>query len=271
MRQADHVSSPAPGNGSPDHHASAGIAAVAVRDLTLRYPGADAPALKNVSLEIAAGSAVAVIGSSGAGKSTFLRCLNRLNTPSAGRVYIYGRDHRHMPLRELRGMVSMVFQRFHLIPRMDAVTNVMIGLLAGKRGLQRLFTRFDAEDRDAAFHALEKVGMLAFAYKDARDLSGGQQQRVAIARCLIQKPRIILADEPVASLDPVNARKVIELLLRLNREQGIAVIANLHQVEIAESHFDRIVALKAGELVFDSAAAGAPGKAAYKTIYGQSL
>lgn len=247
------------------------VPAVETSGLTLRYPGAESPSLKDVSLSIDAGASVAVIGSSGAGKSTFLRCLNRLNSPTNGRVSIFGRDHREMPLRELRGVVSMVFQRFHLIPRLDVVTNVMVGRLASKAGLQRVLTRFSTADREAAFYALEQVGMLSFAYKDARELSGGQQQRVAIARCLVQRPKIILADEPVASLDPVNARKVIELLQQLNQEQGICLIANLHQVDIAEAYFDRIVALRGGELVYDSTAAGMPDKAAYAAIYGQSL
>ena len=145
----------------------------------------------------------------------------------------------------------MVFQNFNLIGSMDALSNVLIGRLAHKKGLPRLLGRFNRQDREIALRALAKVQMLDFVYRKVDDLSGGQKQRVAIARCLAQEARVLLADEPVASLDPVNAVKVIELLKTLNREFGITVIANMHQLELVEEHFQRVVGFRNGQLIFN--------------------
>lgn len=225
-------------------------AALRLQNVSVSFKGQPQLALSGINLEIAQGDFVAVIGPSGAGKSSLLRVICGFIKPASGQVFI---DDSHQPVgsEERARTVSMVFQNFNLIGSMDALSNVLIGRLAHKKGLPRLLGRFNRQDREIALRALAKVQMLDFVYRKVDDLSGGQKQRVAIARCLAQEARVLLADEPVASLDPVNAVKVIELLKTLNREFGITVIANMHQLELVEEHFQRVVGFRNGQLIFN--------------------
>jgi phosphonate transport system ATP-binding protein len=211
-------------------------------------------AVKNVTLTVEAGQMVGVIGRSGAGKSTLLRLINRLVTPSAGSVVFEGRPVAGLEGRDLRAWRSqcaMIFQQFNLVGRLDVLTNVLIGRIGTASTLPVMFKHFSKAERAIAAKALDRLDLLPQALQRADTLSGGQQQRVAIARALIQQPSIILADEPIASLDPRNARLVMDALRRINREDGITVICNLHTLETARMYCDRIVGMAHGEVVFD--------------------
>ena len=214
-------------------------------------------ALGGVSFSVRAGELVAVLGPSGAGKTTLFRCLTGLTRPDAGQVFIHGRDICHIAGRELRMArrdVALIFQQFNLIRRLTAVQNVLAGRLASLSTWRVVARRFPRADRQIALACLDRVGLVDRAYARADQLSGGQQQRVAIARALAQEAHLILADEPVASLDPESAATVLETL-RAVAAQGVAVIASLHQVQLAVTYADRIVALRAGRIVEDAPAA----------------
>jgi phosphonate transport system ATP-binding protein len=227
-------------------------------------------AVDDVSLTISGGEMLGIIGRSGAGKSTLLRILNRLVDPDRGTVRFGEIDVTALSGRALhrwRADCAMIFQQFNLVDRLDVLTNVLLGRLNGSPLVPSLFKAFSAADRAAAVLALDRVGVAAQAFQRADTLSGGQQQRVAIARALVQRPRIILADEPIASLDPHNARLVMDTLQRINREDGITVAVNLHDLEMARAYCDRIVGMAEGQVVFD----GAPTEltpAAIERVYG---
>ncbi|GGC25959.1 phosphonates import ATP-binding protein PhnC [Siccirubricoccus deserti] len=207
-----------------------------------------------VSLAIGPGEMVGVIGRSGAGKSTLLRMINRLTDPSEGRIRWNGREVtalRGRALRQWRGQCAMVFQQFNLVPRLDVLTNVLVGRLSHVPSWRALLRLWSEEERAIALSALEQFDMGALAPQQAGSLSGGQQQRVAIARALVQEPAIILADEPVASLDPRNTQLVMDALAEINRRYGITVLVNLHSLDLARRYCDRLVGLTAGRLVFD--------------------
>jgi len=219
---------------------------------------ADVTAVANVELAVEPGSFVGVIGRSGAGKSTLLRLVNRLVEPSGGRIVYRGVEVtalRGRALREWRARAAMIFQQFNLVGRLDVLTNVLLGRLAAVPTWRSLGGLWRMEDKAVAVSALEQFDIAAFAAQRADSLSGGQQQRVAIARALVQEPEIILADEPVASLDPRNTRVVMDALLRINKHFGITVICNLHSLDLARAYCDRLVGMAAGRLVFDGAAA----------------
>ena len=211
-------------------------------------------AVDGVTAAIEPGSFVGVIGRSGAGKSTLLRMINRLVDPSAGRILWAGQDVtalRGAALRRWRARSAMVFQQFNLVGRLDVLTNVILGRLNTLPAARSLLGWWTDEDKLAALAALELFDMAGFAAQRADSLSGGQQQRVALARALVQEPEIVLADEPVASLDPRNTRIVMDALARLNREFGITVLCNLHAVDLARSYCDRLIGLADGRVVFD--------------------
>ena len=213
-----------------------------------------ARALDGVSVEIARGEMVAVIGRSGAGKSTLLNVINRLIEPDGGAMTCAGRDVlalRGRELRDWRRETAMVFQRFNLVARLSVLQNVLTGRLAAMATLPSLLGWFSDEDRTRAIEALVALDMGDQALKRADALSGGQQQRVAIARALVQDPSVILADEPVASLDPRNSEAVMEALARINRDRGITVLTNLHSVALSQRYCSRAVALAAGRVVYD--------------------
>jgi phosphonate transport system ATP-binding protein len=227
--------------------------AIRVTALTKRYPP-HVQALGGVSLAVRPGEFVAVLGPSGAGKTTLFRCLTGLTSPDAGAVAVDGRDLtrlRGRALRLARREVALIFQQFNLVRRLTALQNVLAGRLATVSTWRVLLRQFTYADRQLALRGLDTVGLLEKAYVRADQLSGGQQQRVAIARALAQDARVILADEPVASLDPEAAATVLDSL-RTAAGAGVAVVASLHQVHLARAYADRIVALRDGRVVEDA-------------------
>ena len=241
-----------------------------VENLTKVFPDGTV-ALKNVSFEVKDGEFLAIIGLSGSGKSTLLRCINRLIDPTAGRVIWDGVDitaARGKELRLIRRQIGMIFQQFNLVRRSSVMTNVLSGRLGYADPLWSLVGRFSAEDRQRALAALERVGIPEKADNRADQLSGGQQQRVGIARALMQEPRLMLADEPVASLDPVLAHSILQYLELLNRQDGITVLCSLHFLDLVHRYASRVIGLKDGELVFD----GLPSELTrqrFKEVYGE--
>jgi phosphonate transport system ATP-binding protein len=213
-------------------------------------------AVDDVSLRIAKGSFVGVIGRSGAGKSTLLRMINRLQDVSSGTISWNGEEVtalKGQALRDWRASCAMVFQQFNIVGRLDVMTNVLMGRLNHTSQMRSLLKLWTSEDRAIAVSALEQFGMTALAAQRAESLSGGQQQRVAIARALVQEPEIILADEPIASLDPRNTKIVMDSLYRLNKQFGITVLCNLHDLDIAKDYCGRLIGMAQGRVVFDGA------------------
>lgn len=232
-------------------------------------------ALHDVSVEIPAGQFVVIIGLSGAGKSTFLRCINRLIEPTSGKVLLDGVDITAASpgdLRKIRRNIGMIFQHFNLVNRTSVMTNVLSGRLGYVGTGPSLLRRWPQEDRDRALHNLDRVGILQKANTRADSLSGGQKQRVGIARAMMQEPKIMLADEPVASLDPATSHSVMKYLEQINKEDGITVICNLHFLSLARRYADRVLAFKnngqGGEIVFDGPALEID-EARFRAIYGE--
>lgn len=228
-----------------------------INRLTKIYPG-DVTAVNKVSFSVKKGEMIAILGPSGAGKSTLLRCMNRLIYASDGEVLINGKDItqcRGRALRKLRSNVGMIFQQFNLIPRLTVFENVLAGRLSHTPNMfwftASILRQFNHENKQNAFNALKLVGIEHLAAKRADSLSGGQQQRVAIARTLAQEPEVILADEPVASLDPASSQRVLRILKHICETKNIPVIVNLHQVDLAQQYAGRIIGIQQGELVFD--------------------
>jgi len=246
---------------------------IRVRDLSKRYPSGTV-GLDGVSLEVGAGEFVALIGSSGAGKSTLLRCLNGLVTPTAGAVSIDGlpvTGASREGLRSVRASVGFVFQQFNLQRRMSVLDNVLVGTLSRVDPWRSLLGRFPGGELERARRTLGRVGLAGLEGRRADTLSGGQQQRVAIARALAQHPRVLLADEPMSSLDPASSRSVMELLRDINREDGLTVIASLHVLDLAVTYGRRIVGLRAGRVVHDGPPAGLTQAAAEAIFGGERL
>ncbi|WP_313887624.1 phosphonate ABC transporter ATP-binding protein [Nodosilinea sp. LEGE 07088] len=238
------------------HIESAATESVAVEVTSLTKTFKHKLALRGVSLSVNDGEMVALVGASGSGKSTLLRNINGLQQADRGQVAVFGSllqsdGHLHSKVRQLRSQIGFIFQQFNLVNRLSVLDNVLAGYLSQVSTGRALGRWFSQEEKLRALSALEQVGILDQAYKRASTLSGGQQQRVAIARCLMQGAKIILADEPIASLDPESARRVMEMLVQLNREWGITVITSLHQVQMVRHYFDRSVALRDGEVHFD--------------------
>lgn len=224
-----------------------------IDDLSKSYNG-KSKALDGINVTVGRGEFVSVIGCSGAGKSTFLRCINRLIDPTEGSVIFNGKDVTKMSKRKLRGVrrrISMIFQHYNLVYRASAIENVLQGRLGYKSSLAGALGLYSEEEKMEAFDILAKVGLAEFAYKRADQLSGGQKQRVGIARALVQDPLLMLCDEPIASLDPRSSRTVMEQLRWACDELGITCLVNLHQVDYAVEFSDRIIGLRQGRLVFD--------------------
>lgn len=227
-----------------------------VEGLTCRF-GTKA-AVDNASFSVAPGGFIGVIGRSGAGKSTLLRTINRLAPATSGRILFNGVDVtalKGQDLRKWRARSAMIFQQFNLIGRLDVLTNVLMGRLSEIPTWKSLFQIWPEHDVAVAMSALEQFDMAQLAAQRADQLSGGQQQRVAIARAMVQEPDIILADEPIASLDPRNTKIVMDALLRINKHFGITVLCNLHSLDLARTYCDRLVGMAAGRVVFDGAPA----------------
>lgn len=226
--------------------------ALTLSGLGRRYGSTDA--VKAVSVTIPPGQFVGVIGPSGAGKSTLLRMINRLTDPTDGRI-LYGETDvtalSGKRLRQWRRNSAMVFQQFHLVDRLNVLTNVLIGTLANHGLISSMLMRFSDEERAEAIRALDRLQLAHRALQRVDTLSGGQQQRVAIARALLQKPKLMLADEPIASLDPGNATRVMNALRAIRDEDGITVLVNLHTLDTARAYCDRIIGMRAGRIVFD--------------------
>lgn len=227
--------------------------------------------LNQINLTIGHGEFVAIVGLSGAGKSTLLRSMNRLHDISEGEILIDGRSittAKGKELRHIRRDIGMIFQSFNLVKRSSVLTNVLAGRVGYHSSLRTLFGKFPKADVDLAFEALDRVGIVPKAYTRADELSGGQQQRVAIARVLAQEAKVILADEPVASLDPLTTKQVMDDLKRINEESQITTIVNLHSIELARHYAKRIIGLRAGEVVFDGPVSEATDER-FTQIYGQ--
>ena len=241
-------------------------------DVSVVYPNGTV-GLDGVNLEIPDGQFVVVVGLSGAGKSTLVRTINGLVTTTSGELEVQGQrvdGASKRALRRLRSRVGMIFQSFNLVERTSVLKNVLVGRLHATPTLMSLFGIYRKADVELAFQALERVGIVEKAYIRASQLSGGQQQRVAIARVLAQDPAILLADEPVASLDPPTANMIMRDLQRINRELGITTVVNLHFLDLARSYADRIIGMRAGRIVFDGSAEQADD-AVFAEIYGRSL
>ena len=228
--------------------------------------------LDDVNLTIQDGEFVAIIGRSGAGKSTLLRAVNRMHDISKGTLTVNDTNVsglRGKALRHFRREIGMVFQSFNLVSRTTVIRNVLSARVPEMPFWRVLLGAFRKEDKITALESLDKVGILDKAYIRADQLSGGQQQRVALARTLAQNPQIILADEPVASLDPVTAKQVMDDFLRINKEMGISILLNIHHVELAIEYADRIIGIRAGKIVYDG-----PSKEVDQTvldsIYGEA-
>lgn len=230
-------------------------------------------ALRELDLEIPDGQMLVVVGLSGAGKSTLIRAINGLVPLTSGDVIVDGVSvgtASPRQLRELRSHIGMIFQTFNLVKRTSVINNVLMGRLHRTGALRSLLGWYRAEDVELAMRALERVDIVEKAYVRASNLSGGQQQRVGIARALAQEPTILLADEPVASLDPPTSHVVMRDLQRINRDLGITTIVNLHFLDLAKVYGDRIIGLRAGELVYDGTGAAAD-ETVFRDIYGRSL
>ena len=243
---------------------------LSIKNLTKTYDNGT-QALKGVSFDVKKGEFLVVIGLSGSGKSTLLRCVNRLIEPTSGQILFHGEDvaklkgHKVLNVRKRMGMI---FQQFNLVPRFSVLKNVLTGTLGSMSTFRSLFGLFNEKDKALAMKYLNLVAIQEKAYLRADQLSGGQQQRVAIARALTQNPQVLLADEPVASLDPATCHLVMDYLKKVNQELGITVVCNLHFLSLVRQYATRVIALKAGELVFE----GSPSEITeewFQKIYGE--
>lgn len=246
--------------------------AIRFADATVVYPNG-VTGLDGLNLSIERGEMVVVVGLSGAGKSTLLRSINGLAPLTGGDVFVEGRSVRAssgVRLRELRARVGMIFQDHRLVKRLSVLTNVLLGRVARVPVWRQILGRWPRADSEIALRALERVGLADYAHTRAAQLSGGQQQRVGIARALAQEPVVILADEPVASLDPMTSHQVMQDLQRINRELQITTLINLHFLDLAKKYAQRIVGLRQGVLVYDGPAA-AVSETDFAEIYGRRM
>ena len=228
------------------------MALLSVRGLRKNY--GDVRALQGVDFDVEPGSLVAVIGPSGSGKTTLIRCINRLIEPTEGEVHFDGVSMGTLSgaaLRGARARMGMIFQHYNLVSRLSVLENVLHGRLGYKSTLAGIFGLYDDAEKERAVEVLGLLGLEEFVYRRADQLSGGQKQRVGIARALVQDPRMILCDEPISSLDPSSSKIIMDYLKTIQREFGITLFVNLHQVDVAKRYADRILGFRLGELVFD--------------------
>ncbi|PSL50619.1 phosphonate transport system ATP-binding protein [Salsuginibacillus halophilus] len=241
-------------------------------NVSLTYPNGY-QGLKNINLEIPKGEFVVIVGLSGAGKSTLIRSINQMVRPTEGQLIIDDQDALSVGkkgLREMRRDIGMIFQNYNLVKRSSVLRNVLAGRLGYNNTLRTLVNLFPQDDLQLAMNCLDRVGITDKAYQRADTLSGGQQQRVSIARALAQKPGIILADEPVASLDPPTAHAVMKDLRDINKEDNITMVINLHAIDLSMEYADRIIGLREGEVVFDGKV-DAVTEETFEDIYGRSI
>jgi phosphonate transport system ATP-binding protein len=234
---------------------------IEAENISKTYPNGTR-ALQNVSLSVGGSDLIAIIGSSGAGKSTFLRCINRLIRPTSGTLMLLGEDITQVngrALRQVRRRIGMIFQQFHLVRRLSVLENVLVGRLRFNAASPlrygcSIWRKFPKSEKEVAFDCLKQVGIADLAFQRADTLSGGQQQRVAIARALAQEPEVFLADEPIASLDPRSAETVMSILQDIQERKNIPVLVNLHHIDFARRYGKRIIGMKAGTTVFEGEA-----------------
>lgn len=241
-----------------------------LKGLTKRYATGDL-AINNIDLHVPAGQVLALIGPSGAGKSTLIRCVNRLVEPTAGTIELDAKDitkARGARLRQARSQIGMIFQNYALVERLSVMENVLSGRLAYVGFWRSYFRKFPQSDITLAFELLERVGLESMLDKRGDALSGGQKQRVGIARALMQTPKLLLVDEPTASLDPKTSRQIMRLICELCQEQNLATIINIHDVALAQQFVHRVVGLRAGEIVYDGTPEGLTPEI-LTTIYGE--
>lgn len=241
-------------------------------NVSVTYPGG-VKALDNVSLEINEGDFLIIVGMSGAGKSTLLRTVNNLVKPTEGEVFVDSRNvtkANKKELKKIRSDIGMIFQTFNLVNRSSVLKNVLTGRLSQVSTLRSILGLWPNEDKQIAFESLNQVEILEKAYVRGSNLSGGQQQRVGIARALAQKPKVMLADEPVASLDPITSRVVMKYLKEINQELGITTIVNLHFLDLAKEFGERLIGLKDGKLVYDGKVDNVTDED-FENIYGRAL
>ena len=242
------------------------------KNVSVTYPGG-VKALDDVSLEIEEGDFLIIVGMSGAGKSTLLRTVNNLVKPTNGEVLVDSKNVTNAnkrELKEIRSDIGMIFQTFNLVNRSSVLKNVLTGRLSQVSTIRSVLGLWPQEDKQIAFEALNKVEILEKAYVRGSNLSGGQQQRVGIARALAQKPKVMLADEPVASLDPITSRVVMKYLKEINQELGITTIVNLHFLDLAKEFGERLIGLKEGKLVYDGKV-GDVSDQDFENIYGRAI
>ena len=242
------------------------------KNISVTYPGG-VEALKNITLDITEGDFVIIVGMSGAGKSTLLRTINNLVEPTEGEVLVDSKNVTNASKKELKAIrsdIGMIFQTFNLVNRSSVLKNVLTGRLSQVSTIRSIFGLWPKEDKDIAFESLNKVEILEKAYVRGSNLSGGQQQRVGIARALAQKPKVMLADEPVASLDPITSRVVMKYLKQINQELGITTIVNLHFLDLAKEFGERLIGLKDGELVYDGKVNDVSDQD-FENIYGRAI
>ena len=209
------------------------------------------PALKGIDLKINKGEFVSILGPSGSGKTTLLRTINGLETSSEGEIYFDNKIINNNNISEVQKKTGMIFQEFNLVNNLSAINNVLTGLLNSSNKFLSLFYLFSKKQKIEALRSLETVGLLEKSYSRSDELSGGQRQRVGIARAIIKKPLLLLADEPVASLDPKSSNLILSLLKKINQEFGTTILCNLHQVDLAKKYSDRVVGLIDGKIIFD--------------------
>ena len=225
-----------------------------IQDLVVRYPKTAENAIDQLNVTLEKGEFVCVLGKSGAGKSTFIRSINRLQQPSSGSINWEGTELTKLPegkMRRVRSEMVMIFQHFNLIPRMTVFQNTLTGAFGRRPAYKNLLGLFSEEEKNRALLALEEVGLEKHANKRVEALSGGQKQRVGIARALLQDPKLLLGDEPVASLDPSTSRRIFELMKRIHEERKLVSIINVHDVQLAKEFATRILAFRDGKLIFD--------------------
>lgn len=242
------------------------------KNVSLKYPNGT-EGLKNVNVTIGDGEFVVIVGLSGAGKSTFIRSVNRLVKPTSGSLLVDGEDiltYNGSQLRKLRTKIGMIFQNYNLVHRSNVLKNVLAGRLGHTGTLRSILNLYSKEDIGLAYESLQRVNIAEKTYSRADELSGGQQQRVSIARVLTQKPSYILADEPVASLDPPTSHQVMTYLRKVNQEDKITTIVNLHFIDMAVEYADRIIGMRAGEVVFDGPVSEV-SEETFEEIYGRSI